>query len=62
MQVNEYQATIIRRAWFRNKLETLHVIARNKTEALKDVTNRYPKRATITVKYVRTLEPNSLNF
>jgi len=51
-QMNVYQATIVRKAWFRNKLETTSVVAPNRTQALKDVQARYPKQATVTLKFV----------
>jgi hypothetical protein len=54
-QVNEYQATILRKAWFRTKIETMHVVARNKTEALKEVKAKYPPKATVSVKFVGTV-------
>lgn len=54
-QLNEYQATVVRRAWFRNKLETRLVLAPNKIEALRETGRHYPKRVTITVKFVRSL-------
>lgn len=57
-QLNEYQATVLRRAWFRMKLETRSIVAPNKTQALKDATRLYPKGAQITVKFIRTVKPH----
>ena len=46
----------MRRAWFRNRIETLSVVAPNRTQALKEASRRFPKTATVTVKFVRNVK------
>ena len=59
-QINEYKATVQSKVWFgfRTKTETTHVVAKNRTEALKEVRSKYPLKATVSVKFVGTVNAN----